>query len=325
MSEAPMQFTVQHKESVHFPNYQARDWEVVDYEFYELEGTGLKFRGPAAESLSPGNYIACLGAAQTLGCFCAEPVSDLLARGLSMPTLNLGYGGAGPGFFVRHSQLLPYVNRAAVAVVQVMSGRSEDNDLFESFGLEYLTRRSDGAKLSAEKAYRDLIDADPLRSALPPKLFTLVRTFVGPSSLRNLVHQTQSNWIVNYKSLLGSIKVPTVLLWFSRRSEWYWKRYSHPHGLFGHFPHLVTPSMIRAIRGDADDYVTCISDRGLPQPLYSRFTGETTSIDVSKDRKEFSGIWTANPYYPSPEMHEDAAAALLEPCRSHLVKIGSRP
>ena len=32
--------------SENLPGYQARDYEVVDYELYRLAGTDLKFRGP---------------------------------------------------------------------------------------------------------------------------------------------------------------------------------------------------------------------------------------------------------------------------------------
>ncbi|MCA9260893.1 MAG: hypothetical protein KDA61_16880, partial [Planctomycetales bacterium] len=139
----------------HFPGYQARDEHVVDYQFYELPPTGLKFRGPAPR-LQPGDYVSCLGAAQTLGCLCAGPFPQLLADKIGVATLNLGYGGAGPRFFNRHPAVLDLVNRGKFAVVQIMSGRSEDCSKFSSLGLEQLVRRRDSRRFSADEAWRDI-------------------------------------------------------------------------------------------------------------------------------------------------------------------------
>ena len=58
-------------------NYQARDEEVIDYSMTELPGTQHLIRGPLPD-LSKGNYITCLGAAQTFGCFCETPYPDQL-------------------------------------------------------------------------------------------------------------------------------------------------------------------------------------------------------------------------------------------------------
>src|SRR5690606_30734795 len=83
------------------PGYVIRDWEVVDYACYELEGTGLWFRGPAPGRLEAGRYFTAIGAAQTFGCFCPRPYPALLAERLGVEGLNLGYSGAGPAFFLR--------------------------------------------------------------------------------------------------------------------------------------------------------------------------------------------------------------------------------
>jgi hypothetical protein len=73
--------------------------------------------------------------------------------------------------------------------------------------------------------------------------------------------------------------------------------------------------MVQEIKPLADDYVECISARGLPQPLVSRFTGEPASVvhraDLGAGKQDF------NTYYPSPEMHVDAADALIEACRKY--------
>ncbi|MEA2626355.1 MAG: hypothetical protein QOD06_2400 [Candidatus Binatota bacterium] len=279
--------------------YELRDWEVVDYHSFPLDGTDFWFRGPRPAHLDAGEYIVCLGAAQTYGCFCAQPFPALLQQRLGRPVLNLGYGGAGPLFFLRRPELIEYVNRSRLAIVQVMSARSEDNRLFESGGLEQLVRRSDGSSVSAAAAYASVLNG----------MFGRWRT-------RLLVAETRRNWIAHTQQLLDSIRVPRVLLWLSRRPPAYRERYSDVQALFGDFPQLVNEKMIAAVRHHADAYVECVTSRGSPQPLVSRFTGQPTTIDPS----QAGGVGrTSRPhafnfYYPSPEMHEDAAAALEPTC-----------
>ena len=72
---------------------------------------------------------------------------------------------------------------------------------------------------------------------------------------------------------------------------------------------------MRALSREATHYVECVSSRGSPQPLIDRFTGRPTTIDTSDDRPDFTDVWTHNAYYPSPEMHQDAAARLEPLCR----------
>lgn len=302
--------------SEHLPGYQARDFEVVDYQLYQLDGTGLWFRGPRPERLSAGEYFVCIGAAQTFGCLCERPFPALLQEMIELPALNLGYGGAGPFFFLKHPALLDHINKARFAIVQVMSGRSESNRLFDSGGLEYLTRRQDGSKLSADQAYEDLLR--PASRPLPGPSFMnkLVRAFIAPPGVRRLVAETRENWISNQRQLLEAISVPKILFWFAKRGPWYWQRYNRAHALFGGFPQLVNRRMIESVMPFADHYVECVSERGAPHYLTSRFTGERVVIDLSRDRGDFTGTWEINNYYPTPEMHEDAARALESRCRT---------
>jgi hypothetical protein len=275
--------------------YQERDHEVIDYELYKLPGTGHRIRGPEPETLAPGEYFTCLGAAQTFGCFCEKPYPALLAESIGLPPLNLGFAGAGPRFFLERQPLLDYINRGRFAIVQVMSARSEDNSFFDTHGLEYLTRRSDGERLGAEPAYRTLIETE------------------SQERVEEVVAETRANWIESYTRLLGLIEVPTILFWFSERPPDYQETYAEVWGLFGKFPHMVNRAMVERVRPLADDYAECVSSRGLPQPLVSRFTGEPVSV---MHRADLGGGWNAvNPYYPSPEMQADAYDALVDTCR----------
>jgi hypothetical protein len=278
-------------------SYQERDREIVDYELFRLPRTGHQLRGPEPASLEPGEYFTCVGAAQTFGCFCERPYPSLLSERLGLPALNLGFAGAGPRFFLQEEGLLRYVNEGRFAIVQVMSGRSEDNSFFDTGGREYLIRRSDGQRIGAEPAYRKLLETVSIERA------------------EAIVEETRANWLESFSGLFRAIEVPSILFWFSQRSPDYEESYSDVHSLFGKFPQLVNRSMVERIRQLGDDYVECISTRGLPQALFSRFTGEPATVmhraDLGAGTQEF------NTYYPSPEMHADAANALIEACRKY--------
>ncbi len=272
--------------------YQERDHEIVDYQMWNLEGVAHPLRGPRPAALDHGRYIACLGAAQTFGCLCESPFPQLLEVHLGRPVLNLGVGGAGPRYFADHPELMARANASALAVVQVMSGRSEDNSLFLSGGMEYLTRRADGARMGAETAYAELLRDGP------------------PDAVRRVIEETRRNWIDSSRRLLSGLRVPTILLWFSRRSPDYVPDYSRVHRLFGEFPQLVDRGMIETIAPMADAYVEYAGQDGTPHILRSRFTGEPVAITGRQDLG--SRVLPTNTYYPTPEMHM-AVADLLTP------------
>ena len=273
--------------------YQRRDDEIIDYSIYHL-GTDLDLRGPRP-ILEAGNYFVCLGAAQTFGCFCEKPFPKLLEERLGVPALNLGIAGAGPAFFASRANVIDLINAAQFVIVQVMSGRSADNSLYRSRGLEYMTRRSDGMECGAETAYRELLANND-------------KPFV-----KRIVDETRENWISDYKELLSQIRVPRILFWFSKRQPQYEERYDDVFSLFGEFPQLVTDGMVETIKPWAQEFVECITCKGSPQPLFSRFTGQRVSVS---DRPDLgSARQDTNSYYPSPEMHADAADALEVVCR----------
>lgn len=302
--------------------YQDIHWKIVDYQGYQLQDSELWFRGPEPKNLQKNQYFVCLGAAQTFGCFCPQPYPALLEKSLDFPVLNLGYGGAGPLFYLQHEELWDLINHAKFAIIQVMSGRSESNSLFDSGGLEYLVRRSDGEQLSAENAYSQLLDSNyPLGTIPAAKRWTKkLYYFKENKPVKKIVDETRNNWIENYRQLLAKIHVPKILFWFSKRPPNYRERYSSLAKLFGEFPQLVNATMVNEIKELCDDYVEYVGDRGSPQLLIDRFTGEPTTIDLStdQDRPDVAGIWTHNTYYPSPEMQVDSANLLTSVCKKYL-------
>ena len=281
--------------------YQQVDWRVADYATFCLDDDiidpstqrPLFIRGPRPQQLEKDAYFVCLGGAHTFGRFCARPFPTILQETLSLPVLNISHGGAGPSFF-GGDRLLRYLNNAQFVIVQVMSGRSESNSLFESDGVGYYRRRTDGANLNCDQAFSELLRTKP-------------QPFIS-----KIIEETRGNWCANYRRLLSAITVPKILFWFSTRVPDYKQGWCNLSELFGAFPQLVNAQTVREIQKCCEAYVECTTERGMPQILIDRFTGERTVITDSWTPEPWADNW----YYPTPEMHEDAAHLLAPACRS---------
>lgn len=291
--------------------YQDPDWRVVDYQTYCLDESiidpstkrPLHIRGPRPDRLDAGGYFVCLGAAQTFGRFCPRPFPSILAERLRIPAVNISHGGAGPAFFDNNETLLSYLNGARFVILQVMSGRSESNSLFESDGVGFYRRRSDGQSLGCDQAFAELLKTQSM-----PKVLAVVE-------------ETRQSWIESYRRLTVKIRVPKVLFWFATRVPDYAPSVKNVSGLFGAFPQLVNGRMVKDVGRQCDHYVECVSVRGVPQILLDRFNGERVTITDPWT----SQPWVENWYYPSPEMHEEAANALEPVCRELLAPDEASP
>ena len=273
--------------------YQARDEEVVDYQLWKLRGIFRELRGPAPSSIFPGKYATCVGAAQTFGCYAEQPFPTLLSSDTGLPILNFGVAGAGPSFFTDKPAFIKYINEGRFAIVQIMSARSVSNSQFISSGGETLQRRSDGVRKNASQLYQELLDTR------------------DKALIKKVVEESRAAWVEGMIGLLDTIKVPTILLWVSMRRPAYWPRYRKSASLFGTFPQLVNKPMVETVRQHADVYVQHVSKRGMPQPLFSRHTGEPVNV-FGRD-----GPKPTNTYYPSPEIHRQVFLKLNRVLRSN--------
>jgi hypothetical protein len=213
-----------------------------------------------------------------------------------------------------------------------MSARSTPNARFDNpEGLAHGRRRDDGTPVTAEAIFEEAIRRDLARIPLPRRVVAGLLKLSGLSlpAAHRLARESRENWLRDFHALLDAITVPKILLWFSERAPAYRPRYHRQSTLLGKFPHLVDAAMVGALVPHVDRYVECVSARGLPQPLVSRFTGEPVTVDLRNDAKPvtgergrtaalYAGRWSHNPYYPSPEMHADAARALAPACRALL-------
>jgi hypothetical protein len=276
------------------PAYARRDHEIVDYEYWELPGSGIHFRGPAVDLTGPAPYFVCIGAAQTFGCFVAKPYPSLLADALDMRVVNLGLGSATPSVFASNDRLLEVINGAEFLILQVMAARQEDNSRLEMLGTDLVRDRRRGDDLPAHMAWQRILDEER-------------------SELDRYIAESQHSWIDHYGQLLAQIKVPVVLFYFSvKEKDAGPKRDAeNAHGLLEPFPQLVEGASIDTVAAQCDRYVECTSVRNHKHLLTSRFTGEPVEVDNSVLDPRMQTRWKRNWYYPSPEMHEDAAANLL--------------
>lgn len=259
---------------------------------------GVKLRGPHFDPANSNDFIACLGAAQTLGVLAERPYPEILSESIGVPVWNAGVGGATPRFFLDHPRILELANRSRCVVLQVMAARSEKNDRLTPMK---------GAELVRDEKHGDVVTTNTAWARIQEE---------EPQNLQEYVAQSRAAWRENYHRLLQSITAPVILFWFSP------KPLNAPidlsktsaFGQLDRFPHFVDGTDVDAIRSQAETFVTCFSNRGAGERLISRFTGQPVEIKpIMANAKFYShGEAGRNLYYPSRDMHTDAAAALRQ-------------
>lgn len=289
--------------------YQTTDSDIIDYSIVTLPGTRDLIRGPLPGNFEEGGYICAIGAAQTFGRFAERPYLSIVGDALGMETLNLGLAGGGPRHFAKRSGMLAAANRASLVILQVMSGRSVSNSYFKNPGagslMPWFSPLGREAR-HAEIEYTELYQRE------------------GKAFVQKLLEETRQNYLSDYDLLISRLQVPVLLFWFSTRGYEYVEHYpsgtANPAGAFlGAFPQLIKTAQVDALKTKVRHFAECITSRGLPQPLRHKVTGEMVDLGIAPRHPGH------NNYYPSPEMHEDAAAALLPVVRSILAVIGPMP
>jgi 2-polyprenyl-3-methyl-5-hydroxy-6-metoxy-1,4-benzoquinol methylase len=289
--------------------YQKDDKRLLDYELWPLGR--LLLRGPQPEVGKP--YFSALGAAQTFGRFTRSPFSALLSSACGVGCLNLGISGAGPSFFLQRPEVMEVVNKGLFAIVQIMSGRSVGNSLVTLGGNQGMLIPKYGK--SAAPRFAEHVYAEFLNTLAPIQL-DQIRT------------ENRAALALETIELLKRIEVPKVLIYWSARHPDYPETLTSLGGYWGGYPHFVNSQVLDAIRPFADHGVEVVGRNGLPQPLYDCHTGKPVLM-WSEDAFPHVKHRYANLYYPSPEMHRQAALALepicLELTRRTCAKSSSTP
>lgn len=279
-------------------DYSKRDHEIVDYQYYEFDHIpGVKFRGPRLpqDVLDGGDYFTCLGGAQANGIFVERTFGDIIAEHIGLPVLNLSVGGGGAGFYLQAPGLLDLVNRGRFSIVQAMTARTEPNSRFGAYGfVEALLDLKTGQQISTMEAWPIIFNEEREKAPL-------------------YVAESLENWVRRYRELAKKILVPKILFYFSDKDldEPIDYKASDTMAILGKFPQFVDTASLNEVRPLFDAYVECRSMRNYGYPLISRLTGQPVEVDGGSMAAYAEGIkWSTNHYYPSPEMHEDAAEVL---------------
>lgn len=276
--------------------YQKPDRAFIDYKAYKWGRLNQIYRGPKPKFDDP--YIACLGAAQTFGRYVENPFPSQLADILKMPVANLGTAGAGPGFFLRDSMALEAASNAEVCIIQVMSARSLSNRMFQ-------VRPKKNAQLAAvSKALSDLfphVDFETFSYA--HNMLNQIAEEDGEKFIE-VERELKTAWVARTRLMLESIQTKKILFWFSERAPNEEPQTKDKKTKLK-YPHYVDQAMLDAVTPFVDKIVYCISSEGLPQSLL--VDGEAVL------QTPFGMPVRENRYYPSPEMHQQAAEALGRP------------
>ncbi|MDV6344903.1 DUF6473 family protein [Nitrosomonas sp. Is37] len=275
--------------------YAKQDFNVVDYRLERLGDTELLVRGPIPNLKE--DFIVFIGATQTFGRFCTKPFPAQIGEFLELPVLNLGFAGAGPGFFLENEALIEIANKAKFIVVQVMSARSVSAHPFfvDPFNNGVLTNTLTGERKLADLQFNDFLLRESKQAAL------------------ELRERFRNEYLLKMKSLLQKLNSPKALLLISdnRHPDIETRDFgTNIHNFSSGFPHFVTNPMLSDLATYADYYIEAIGRRGLPQTLISRYTNEPESVfSISASHIKNKDI---NNYYPSPEMHCDIASSVLK-------------
>lgn len=275
--------------------YQHDDLEIVDYKLYPLGD--LTHRGPPVDFAAP--YFSSIGAAQVFGRFVDEPFPTTIGRSLGLQSFNVGMSGAGASFFSQRPKLIETINKGKFAIVHLMSGRSLSNSVVkvgQNQGTLTVRSKKDGRPRFAETVYDELLRSEP------------------PEEMVCLRQENRNIYVQQMRDLLTSITVPKVLLYWSTRSPEYKEGTSNIESYWGGFPHFVNREVVNSLLAHADQYVECVTARGLPQPVRSLKTGDPIVL-WAEDKFPNVKLRHHNHYYPSPEMNKDVADALLPACR----------
>lgn len=270
--------------------YQHRDWDVVDYEGFEIDGFPYVLRGPAPWSVKDREFGLVIGAAQSFGTLVRRPYAHMIMEELGISILNMSVGGSAPELFLRNqSALQPYL-KPKFCIIQVLSARSSKSSYFESRDGKNMLRPA-GSNLPfvpGGTAYQQMFKNEPE---------VLRRAVIG---------ELRANWVQEMIQLIRMIDAPTILLWFSKRTPDIPDRFDAFDKCAGVFPQFVNRAMIDSVRVHADHFIECVTNRGMPHKLMNRFTGKPAQILLS----DKTVVKTEDNYYPSPEMHEDVFAMI---------------
>lgn len=283
-------------------NYQTETFQLIDYDLWCIPELNFYLRGPRCHFASSTPTISFIGAAQTFGAFAKYPFAAQVSEMLGAECLNLGRGGAGPRFYLNNPKLIDLINNSNACVVQVMSARSS---MYNS----YMESTHDLASVRITQGKHEG------KVVLGHKAIELLKDELSEEQVRSLLNETIDNFLKDYENLLARIKVPTTLVYVSKRdllpevdtwstSELY---------KVGIHPHFITQSVFERLSSLCDNSLKVVGQDGFDSRLINRFTGEYAAIKRSETytvRKQDA--------YISAHMHSRTALELFPLLKGNL-------
>jgi hypothetical protein len=276
--------------------YQLQDRNVFDYNLWVLPDVVEPLRGPRRWS-GRETFLTFLGAAQTFGRFVGRPFPEAISQTLGIEHINFGSAGVGPEFYLTKENILKYVNRSAICIVQVMSGRSVSTSLMEAINGGGMLRFREGARAGENE-----MAADAYR--------ILAREY-GSEAVERQVSEARERWVACYRSLFDMIEVPIILVWMSTRPITSTGDMG-PNGNLGEFPQLIGANELAALQRDN----LTVVDALLTKPTYVRLINHNNNnpeFGFSKEAFPGHPAWARdiNTYYYVQRQHDETTSALM--------------
>lgn len=283
--------------SVRVDKYSAEDAKVVDYCGWQFPNAPYFVRGPKPAARWEDS-IVCIGSAATFGRLVESPYSRQIERRLGVPVYNLGIGGARPATYLACAPLVDALARCKLAIVEVMSARSYGSSIFLPNNAHSGVGIPHGLDMGNEPPmFKDAYFID--------KIYNTALKQFDANRLAKVTMEIRSAYVADMRNLGRLVAGKGVLLYLSQRPLDYRQEYASYIGWSAGFPHFIDRGTIDMFSDLFLDTVECVSTVGLPNTLVDRET--KAPVAIFPGAKEPA----ANAYYPSPEMHTEAAEMLV--------------
>lgn len=221
------------------------------YETWSFPGyENLLLRGPRPTQAT----TVCVGASQVFGRKVDRPFPAQLEA------VNFGVGGAFPAFFLA-KEWIRWIRMHRVMVLHVMAARSANCSAWTLGQTAYgWTNTSSQDNVDG---WGDMGEFEDWRALY--KSGDVCRT-------NAIVEEAQRFWVKSMKQLIAAVRLPTVLLWFGKRSPDWRPTHKTFWTFMGKFPHLVTRAMVEELQPNVVDVVTVIDD-AYPREYYPSQAG----------------------------------------------------
>jgi len=297
--------------------YHSADRRDAGIEYGELTvpGCGYVFRGRSTSIDQSKPFGACIGSATTFGRFIRNPYPKQLEAATAMPFYNLGISGARPEAYLANESLMEMLRKANIVIVELMSARGYPSALFAPAGydankgqfmdwLGWHAHRGADARLNWL-----LTQGERNEPVFVDHVYEIGFPYLTPEQREFLRDTVVAHYTNDLMVLLREIGKPVLGLLVTRSGPWQARGTREPSSFAewsGSYPHFVDGAVVAYLRHQGIPVVISRSGRGLPFTVRNWKNNEPAAVFP----------WQQNPslnsYYPSQEIHDDAAAELLK-------------